>query len=160
MVAAALVLSACTVQPLYGPTPAGGTVSTALSQVSIDQVSDRVSQQVRNKLIFDLTGGAGAGEPVYRMALTVTSSEAELGITREESAPVYSVTVAATYELSRIATGEIVQRATSRGTASYDRNNQVFSNVRAKIDAEDRAAAIVADDIRIRLAALAAKGGL
>lgn len=162
--AAALLLmsaavSACTVQPLYGPTPSGAAVPDILARIAIDPVDTRVAQLVRNKLIFYLAGGAGEpSNPTYNMHLTVTAQEVALGITREESAPVYSITVAATYEITRVDTGEIVLRATSRGTASYDRVNQVFANVRAARDAQEKAATAAADDIRIRLAAATARG--
>ena len=49
-------------------------------------------------------------------------------------------------------------RSTSRQSASYDTENQLYANERAVLDAENRAAALVANDIRIRLAAAAAKG--
>ena len=43
--AGALVLAACTVQPLYGPTPTGASVTTAVSQIAIDPVDTRVAQE-------------------------------------------------------------------------------------------------------------------
>jgi LPS-assembly lipoprotein len=160
LVATAALLAACTVQPVYGPTPGGGSVAATLARISIDPVDTRVAQIVRNKLLFNLTGGGDVPNPVYNMRLVVTGQEIALGITREESAPVYSVIVSATYEISRIDNGEIVLRATSRGTASYDRVNQIFANVRARTDAEDKAATVAADDIRIRIAAATARGTL
>ena len=161
MALSAMALVACTVQPLYGPSATGATVDVALGHIAIDPVDTRVAQEVRNRLIFVLYGGAGQGSaPLYRMTLAVTSSEAALGVTPIESAPAYSITVAATYQVTSLDTGEIVMRATSRGSATYDRVNQVFANTRAKLDAEDRAAVIVADDIHTRLAAAAARGGI
>jgi LPS-assembly lipoprotein len=157
-VAGALVLAACTVQPLYGPSPTGTAVSTALARIVIDPVDNRVGQELRNKLIFDLAGSTTA--PVYRMKLTVSSAESALGVTPVESAPAYSLTVSATYAVTSISTGEIVLRGTARGTASFDRVSQIYANTRARLDAENRAAALAADDIRVRLAAAAAKGTL
>lgn len=157
-VVVAVSLAACTVQPLYGPTPSGGSVAQALTRITIDPVDTRVAQELRNKLIFDLTGGAAVRDPIYRLRLVVTSSEIPLGVTPVESAPAYAVTVATTYSLIAIGSGDIILRATARGTASYDRVNQVFANVRAKIDAENRAAALVADEIRLRVASATAQG--
>lgn len=154
---AVLALSACTVQPLYGPTPTGQAVTDALDRIAIDPVETRVAQEVRNRLIFDL-GGGKQNSPAYRMKLTVTASESALGVTPVESAPTYSITVSATYEVRSLATDEIVLRATSRGIASFDRISQVYANTRARLDAENRAASLAATDIRIRLAAAAATG--
>ena len=158
--AAAATLSACTMQPLYGPAPTGQSVTAALDRIVIDPVDNRVAQEVRNKLIFDLSGGAQSSAPVYRMKLSVGSAESALGVTPVESAPAYSITVSATYEVTSLSTGDIVLRGTSRGIASFDRVSQIYANTRARLDAENRAAALAADDIRIRLAAAAAKGTL
>jgi LPS-assembly lipoprotein len=157
--AAALSLSACVVQPLYGPAAGGGKVATTLAKITIDPVDDRVAQVVRNKLIFGLTGGRGMSDPVYRMKLTTTVTQAALGITTVEAAPAYSVTVAVTYQLSKIddATAPPLS-ATVRGTASYNRVNQIFANTRAKIDAENRAAEAAADQIQVRVATAVATG--
>jgi LPS-assembly lipoprotein len=152
------LVSACTVQPLYGPTPTGSTVPDVLASIAVDEVDTRIAQVVRNKVIFDLTGGEQVADPAYRMKLKVSSQEISLGITREESAPVYSIIVTATYEISDAKTGLIVLRSTARGNASYNRINQIFANVRGRIDAEEKAAGIVADEIRIRVAAASAQG--
>jgi LPS-assembly lipoprotein len=60
--------------------------------------------------------------------------------------------------VTRIGSEDIVIRETARGTASYDRSNQNFANIRAKLDAENRAAAQAADEVRIRVAAATAVG--
>jgi len=155
--ATAFALAACTVQPLYGPTPTGQAVTDSLDRIAIESVDSRVAQEVRNRLIFDL-GGGRQQSPTYKMKLTVSASESALGVTPVESAPTYSITVSATYEVRALATDEIVLRGTSRGIASFDRISQIYANTRARLDAENRAAALAATDIRIRLAAAAAKG--
>ena len=87
-------------------------------------------------------------DPLYRMKLNVSTRQVGLGITTIESAPVYSIIVTATYEIVKIETGVLVLKGTARGTASYNRVNQVYANTRAKIDAENRAAEAAAMDIR------------
>ncbi len=156
---AAMALAACTVQPLYAPTAAGTSVAAALGDIYIQPVNDRVSQEVRNQLIFALNGGSGQpSNAKYNMRLIVSSNANALGVNPISKAPAYSMHVDATYEVRSVADDKIVYRATSRQSASYDIVNQSFANERAKLDAENRAAALVADDIRIRLAAVAAKG--
>ena len=99
--AASAMVSACTVQPLYGTAAGGGKVSATLARISIEAVDDRVAQQVRNNLIFDLAGGKEVSDPVYKMKLTVNTSQSELGLTHIEAAPTYTVTVTATYEVTK-----------------------------------------------------------
>jgi LPS-assembly lipoprotein len=50
--AAVLFLSACTVQPVYGPTASGASVTQTLRAIAIEPVDTRVAQVVRNRLIF------------------------------------------------------------------------------------------------------------
>jgi len=155
---AILFLAACTVQPVYGPAPGGEAVSKTLRSIAIEPVDTRVGQVVRNRLLFYLTGGGVPADPQYRMNLRVTSTETALGITREGTAPVYSVTVTASYTLYKIGSDEIVLRETARGTASYDRYSQNFANIRALRDAENRAAEVAASEIRLRVASATAVG--
>ncbi len=156
---AATALAACTVQPLYAPNAAGTSVGATLSDISIDTVGGRVDQEVRNQLIFLLNGGRDQpSNAKYRMRLMVSSNSTALGVNPITSAPAYSMHVQVTYEVRSVADDRIVYRATSRQAASYDVVNQEYANTRAKLDAENRAAVLVAEDIRIRLAGLAAKG--
>ena len=156
--AAAFALAACTVQPLYGPTVGGGQVQATLTRIDVAPVKDRVGQQVRNTVIFQMTGGRAIQDPLYRMTLSVSSKEIDLGITNIDASPSYSVQVAATYTVVRIDTGEEILRNPSRASAAYNRSNQEFANTRARIDAENRAAATVGNDIATRVAAAIATG--
>jgi LPS-assembly lipoprotein len=151
------MLGACSVQPLYGPSPSGAAVNVALSGITVSPVQTRLAQDLRNRLLFDLSSAAPS-PPRYKLDLNVSSSELALGVTPVETSPAYSVTVTATYQVTSLATGQIIYRATSRQSASYDRGNQAFSNERAKLDAETRAAVLTADDIHLSLAAAAARG--
>lgn len=155
----AVALGGCNVSPLYGPTVEGSKLSTDLAAISIDPPDSRVEQEIRNKLIFDFAGGANTTESVrYALHLTANVSEAPVGATSINVAPSYSLSVAASYELTDINTQRIVARGVARGTAAYDRSNQAFANTRARLDAEDRAAASAADQIRLRLSAALVTG--
>ncbi len=151
------VLAGCSVQPLYGNGPAGVAVKTALSGINVAPVDSRLGQDLRNRLLFDLTGAPPAPTR-YQLELDVSSSELALGVTPVQTSPAYSVTVTATYQVRAVTTGQIVYRATARQSASYDRGNQAFANERAKLDAETRAAVLAADDIHLSLSAAAANG--
>lgn len=156
---AGLALAGCNVSPLYGPTVEGSALSTDLAAISIDPPDTRVEQEIRNKLIFDFNGGAAATEAVrYALHLTTNVSEAPVGASQINVAPSYSLTVAASYELTDTRSQRIVARGVARGVAAYDRSNQAFANTRARIDAEDRAAASAADQIRLRLSAALVTG--
>lgn len=145
-------VAACTLSPVYAPTSGGRSVPLELAAIGIELPSGRVEQEVRNRLIFAFGNNAGVAER-YKLRLTVSVTDNLVGVTRLAVSPSYSVDVAVAYELTEIATGTILTRGVARGTASYDRSNQGFANVRARIDAEDRGATVAADEIRLRIAA-------
>ncbi len=62
--------------------------------------------------------------------------------------------MSATYQLVEIATGKIVLRDTTFSHVGYDirGSQQRFAKQRAQVDAQDRAATMVAEAIRNRLA--------
>ncbi len=62
------------------------------------------------------------------------------------------MTMNTTFVLSDIATRKTLMTGKSFATASYDFSNQRFANLRAKRDAEERAAKAVAQDIQARIA--------
>lgn len=152
-----LTLGACTVRPVYMATTPGQAPAADLSAISVSDVGDRVAQQVRNNLVFAFTGGKTAPPPRYDLTINVTSSEARLGFEKDETAPAYQVTVAVKFQLTERGSGRVILRSASNGIASYDRSNQNFANVRARIDAENRAAQAVADQMQLRLAIALAK---
>lgn len=155
-----LGLAACTVEPLNGSfaNNSDGSLSRTsthalLASATVDQVSTRVAQQVRNKLLFALNGGNPVSGGTYRIRLDVRSVETKLLIGRDNLAPTAAQAVLYTaYDLIDTRTGKIITSGKRRVFASYDRTPQSFSNERAFRDAENRAAAETAQQIRLALA--------
>src|SRR6478736_4538781 len=77
LVAFAAILTAiagCQVRPLYSE-GAASAPAKKLASIEISEAGDRVAQEVRNRLIFLVAGGAGEpANPEYKLALTVTST--------------------------------------------------------------------------------------
>lgn len=155
----ALALSGCQVSPLYGDRAGpGGTsaIANVLASISVDPPSDRTTQLVRNELLFGLDSGTQNAQ--YRLALHASKSETGLGITRTGSTSARNIRVTATYQLFQLGDDEVLATNTVFATASYDAVEQRFSNQRAAIDAEARAAREVAATIQAQLASAIAAG--
>ncbi len=151
---AALVLSSCTIQPLNSTKPNTALAPTALSNIEILNVSNRVGQQVRNQLIFALNGGKEPVGAAHSLKLIVVARKATISVVTSTKAPTAAqVTVSAIYTLKQKSDGEIIATGTRQAIASYDRTNQSFANQRAERDAEDRAANEVAEQLRLLIAA-------
>ena len=151
----ALALGGC-FQPMYGETPIlGGTsLRDALRDVEIAAVDGRVGQEIRNDIIFELTGGAGnpAGAP-YKLNLTVSTGNLNPIVDPTSGIPLVDiVTLDVSYKLFDVSANKTVLSDSALARVSVDRSMQRFARVRAVRDAENRAAKVVAEQIRARLA--------
>ena len=115
----------------------------------------RVGVAIRNALAFKLYGNATGAPPLYKLDLKFTTSRSSLIINPATGLPdseTYGVD--AQYNLIEIATSKSVMTGTTFSHLSYDipGSYQRFARNRAIRDAEDRAAAEIADHIEVRLA--------
>ena len=167
MVAALALGSACTVRPLYsdaGLETSGVLATTAgLNAISIDPVNTRYGQQLRNDLIFLLNGGAGQPDvPKYGMTLSATVlviNEALVQVDNEDRPTAATLHMTGSYVLTDLATAKPVASGSRSIQASYDQPSQEFATLRARRDAEDRAARELAELLRLDIAQRLAKGG-
>lgn len=160
VLAAALVLGGCNVRPLYSTAATGSdTVRTALADVEVVPIEGRPGQQIYNDLNYMLNGGE-PGNATYGLTVTVRRQYANLitrGVTGLPGGR--SIRLTAIYTLRKKDQPDVViLQGGSTRLASYDFYNQRFANDRAEIDAENRAAREVAEDIRVRLASYFATG--
>jgi LPS-assembly lipoprotein len=72
-------------------------------------------------------------------------------ITGDATGQVYELN--ATFKLIDVNNGKVLLVGTAVSRAPYNRFQEIFANVRARYDAENRAASTVADSIRTRIAA-------
>ena len=164
-------LTAGCFQPLYAerPTPAGLTgVADRLSAVdvaSIDAPSgsrlSRVSVGVRNELIYDLTGGGGGTPPTHRLNVRLTATQLQVIVDINTARPdINNYGIDASYTLTDIATGKTVVKGQTFSRVSYNipGQEQRFAGDRGLRDAENRAAKVIAENIRSRLASFFVAG--
>jgi LPS-assembly lipoprotein len=158
--AAALVaplLAACGnggFKPLYGATGFGANADARLAQVSVTTIPGRVGQQIRNELIFHATGGGGeVVDPDLRLDVAIRESVTStlVEIDGDSAGQIYNLE--AKFTLIRLSDKSVVLSGTSYGRASFERNKSIFSNVRAREDAENRAAKVIGEDLKARLSA-------
>lgn len=141
--------------PMYAERSPGVGIRSSMENVEVKLIPNRVGLEVRNALIFELSGGAG--NPVnapYRIDIGLVEDVQSITINvRTGRATTELVTLTATYELRDMTKKErVVMRDTSNSQASIERGAQVFARDRAIRDAENRAARMVAEQIKLRLA--------
>ncbi len=154
-----IALGGC-LRPLYGPTASGVSVQDSLAAIEVatvetSQGQERLGHQIRSEIIFDLDGSGVPSPKRYRLAINaaesvqVTTTDTSTG---RADAALLNVTVL--YTLKSLDGTRTVTSGTARATATYFRDPQRFASVRAARDAEIRAAKLIADDIKQRIAAI------
>jgi LPS-assembly lipoprotein len=158
--AAAMLLAAAAggcFQPLYGDRSltGGPSVRDAMRDVEVAAIDGRVGQEVRNDLIFELTGGEGnpVGAP-YRVTMTVSISTFYPVIDLAAGRPsAETVSLDVLYRVEDVANKKTVLNERALARVTIDRSQQRFARVRAIRDAENRAAKVAAEQMRSRIAA-------
>lgn len=157
-------LTAGCFQPLYAerPTPSGGaSLVGQLSSVDVSPIDtpggsrlSRVSVGVRNELIYDLTGGNGGVSPTHRLDVKLAATQLQVIVDINTARPdVNNYGIDATYTLTELATGKTVVKGQTFSRVSYNipGQEQRFAGDRGLRDAENRAAKVIAENIRSRL---------
>lgn len=142
LVAGALALAACQAVPLYGSNAAQpqAAIRGELAAIAIPPVGDRLSQIVRNELLFNVSGGGVPAAPRYELSLSASASVGGFGVGINQVA-----TVAVVYSLADIATGQVAASGRVSASAEFEALNQAFANLSAQQDAEERAARAAAE---------------
>ena len=173
--AAALGVAACAggcFQPLYADKTLDGSPGAglrgALGAVDVKQIDTgkgtdeaRLAVEIRNALIFDLTGGGPAPKPAYGLVIHMSSTVADVIVDTTTTRPaIEDYGINATYVLTETASGKPVVNGQTFARVSYDipGQEQRFARLRGLRDAETRAAKVIADNIRSRLASYFAAG--
>ena len=115
----------------------------------------RVGVNIRNALMFKMYGSATGLPPTYQLKIRFNPSRTSLIVDPNTALPTSeNYGIDATYGLIEIATGKQVLTGSTFSRVTYDIPGQLqrFARARAYRDAEDRAAAEIADNINTRLA--------
>ncbi len=154
------VLSGCGYQPLYGSGFAGDSgVAEKLRAVDIGTIPGRVGQVVRNELIFKTTGGRDAAQPKYRLEIAMRESAQSQLVNLQGDAKGQIFSLDASFKLVNSADQKVILDSKANSRAAYENAVSTFANLRARRDAEDRAAKMIADSIRTQVAAFLSTTG-
>ena len=151
-------------EPLYGQRSltGGPGVGTRLAGVDVAQIKvpngspeARLAVEVRNALIFGLTGGSGGTSPTHSLIIQISGMSQQVIVDIKTARPdVEQYGISASYSLVEIATNKVVMTGQTFSRVSFDipGQQQRFARARGQRDAENRAAQVIADNIKARLA--------
>jgi LPS-assembly lipoprotein len=140
-------------RPLYAPSASGVLVTDLMKEVDFAPIPGRVGQRIRNDLIFQSTGGGNPLPPQYRFEVVLQENVTStlVDITGQVGGAVYAVQ--ASFRLIDSKQKKVVFQGASHARAPFERFESIYANVRAREDAENRAARTISDDLKTRLAA-------
>jgi LPS-assembly lipoprotein len=167
------LLTAGCFQPLYGdrsPAFTGGpSIVESMRSVDVQQIDApngtpvaRLAVEVRNQLLFDLTGGGSASYPTHQLKIALSPTQQQVIVDVTTARPeVQNYGINATYSLTDLNTKKVVISGQTFTRVSYDipGQQQRFAAARGLRDAENRASKEIADQIRSRLASYFVTGG-
>ena len=151
-------------QPLYGDrsTVGGPNIKTALAGVDVMQIpaangtpESRLAVEVRNKSAVRLRHRHAPVKPTHQLRIRLSSTRLSVIVDVTTARPdVENYGLNATYELVDLRTDKIVVKDTTMSRVSVDMpgQQQRFARQRGLRDAETRAAEMIAESIRNRLA--------
>lgn len=164
-------LTAACFQPLYGEQTVAGRpgLQQALRGVDVAQIDApsgsseaRLAVEIRNALLFDLTGGGPGSQPTHRLTVRMNTTRSTVIVDVNTIRPdIENYGINASYSLIDLRTRQPVFSSSTFARVSYDipGQQQRFARVRGLRDAENRAAKVIAENIRTRLAAYFVSGG-
>lgn len=140
--------------PLYGVKEGGKSSPALMKTVEVAAIGGRVGTGLRNDLIFYFSGdGQMPEKPKYRLHVSPGFSSSLLVVDTQAYRPQNeSYTMNADYRLVDIATQKEVFKGSAFATAAIDVGQQRFARDRARIDAYDRTARVVAEQITTHVA--------
>ncbi len=141
-------------RPLYGTL--GANANAKMAQVEFTPIPGRNGQRIRNELLFKAYGGDYNGSPPstarFRMEIAIkeTTTTTLVLLNGTSAGMIYQID--ARFQLIDIETKKVLVTGYSQSRANSERFTNVFSNVRAADEAQDRAAKTIATDLSARLA--------
>lgn len=153
LISALLLAASCGFQPLYA-TKDGKSAPNDLAATRINIIADRTGQQLRNDLQQELTPkGASAVAQKYELQVKLNENLNQLAIAKDETTSRASLEIISTFTLANLQDGTPLFTGVSRVTMSYNITTSGFATVSAEQDARRRGVRVIAEDMKLQLAA-------
>jgi LPS-assembly lipoprotein len=163
-------LAAGCFQPLYAERTLTGEPSlrAAFKGIDVAQIDApggsalaRLAVEVRNALLFDLTGGGSQTPPTHRLVIVLATSTSSIIVDPTTARPEFEITaLEANYRLIDVNSSKVVMDGQASARVSYDipGQQQRFAIIRGQREAQSRAAKVIAEQIRTRVASFLVAG--
>lgn len=149
--AAAMLVSGCGFRPLYGAKSLGD-VDSELGQVKVGIIRDRVGQQLHNYLLDRTNPRGRPKKPLYLLSVDADVERVRQAFEPDGTATRIELIFRADFKLEEIVTEEVLLISWARSVTSYNILDSAIATRSAELDAIDRTAREVSDQIHSLLA--------
>jgi LPS-assembly lipoprotein len=101
-----VLVAGCGFEPLHGRPEAGNQTTSALSQISVPPIPERLGQLLRIELTNQLTPLGPPQKPAYVLNVSVSEVRRELGVRKDATATRANLIITARFNLTNIQTNE------------------------------------------------------
>ena len=143
-------LGGCNLQPLLGG-EAGDRVTGELAAIEVDTPKSELGLTFKNELLEALDPDGRRAAPAYSLFVRLERTKNSLAVQLDDTITRYDLTLLAKYELRSKADDKLLFQSAARRVASYNVVRAPYATLVAQQDAERRAAAGLAVEIRSRL---------
>jgi LPS-assembly lipoprotein len=158
LLAAALLVSACGLRPLYSG-GSGGNVAQTLGSVAVGPIGGGRSGWLVRTALQDRLGNSEPAQARYRLEVELDDDITSFGIRSDDAATRERRTLRARYRLVDAAVGTVLLDATAGSDVGIDVVSSEYATVAAEQTALERLSRDIADQIVTRVAIYASRTG-
>ncbi len=152
-----VTLAACGFSPVYAPTQSAGPGIAGLGPVAVPVIEGRAGDQLRLALLRQL-GAPSAGASASTLSINLRENLRRFNVGLDQSTGRAELTLTADYVLRGV-DGALIAEGSEVAIAAFDNALGAFTDLPAQEDAQERAATLLAQRLRLAIAAAAKRQG-
>ena len=140
-------LSGCGFHSVYGHYGDDeSSVATAMNQIAIDNIPERIGQMLRNDLIDKMYGKGRPVQPQYTLVIKVRTTEEDLGIQLNATSARILMNMYADYDL-KDTNDKVILHGAAHSITSFSKFSNQYGTLTAREDAQKRTTSEVSEQI-------------
>lgn len=147
-----MLLAGCGFSPVYGEKSATVGAQAALAGVDVAPISGMLGYDLRRNLLDQIQPNGETGTMTHRLDIDLMPGLAGVLVEPDASITRYNYVLVANYRLIDLASSQVVLEGSSRSITGYNVVQSEYATLVSKQDAERRAAALISEDLALKLA--------
>ena len=146
-----VLLSGCGFHPMLAVQTGPSSVEGDLAKIKVGYIENRSGQVLRNDLIDALSPRGEPDQPEYALTVRIEEPQQNLAFQRNNSVTNVSYSIFARWALSD-KNGTVIYSSSSSSSQQYPMSNSQYATGASALNARDRIAQDISQDIRNKLA--------